>query len=258
VTSDPSEHYRGTDTPVARLPSCSVVVSTRDRPGPLPPASSPCAARRPRTTRSSSWTALRVAKAAESVADRFGARYLRVERPGLSRARNRGADAASGEVVVFLDDDVTLDSGCIASLLEEFADPLTAAVGGRIVLDDGDPAAREAFESFGGFDPGPERRAIDRQTPDWFELTNFGGLGSGAMLAIRRAAFDAWPGFDERLGRGAPLDAGEEMHAYFSLVERGYRAVYTPGRSLATRRRRPWRSCASACWVAPRSARLTS
>jgi O-antigen biosynthesis protein len=165
---------------------------------------------------------------ARAIAEEFGARYLHVPQPGLSRARNAGAHEASGEVLVFLDDDVTVQAGCIAALLAEFSDPRTAAVGGRILLADGDPEVRSAFEAFGAFDPGPERRVVDRHTPGWFELTNFGGLGTGAMLAIRRSAFASWPGFDERLGRGAPMDAGEELFAYFSLAERGHRVIYTP------------------------------
>jgi hypothetical protein len=102
------------------------------------------------------------------------------------------------------------------------------AVTGRIVLQGGDDAARGAFEAFGGFDPGPHRRVVDLETARWFELVNFGGLGCGAMLAMRRSVFEAWPGFDERLGRGAPLDAGEELLAYFSLVAGGHRVVYSP------------------------------
>jgi hypothetical protein len=102
------------------------------------------------------------------------------------------------------------------------------AAGGRIILEGGDDEVRRRFEAFGGFDPGAERRVVDLATPGWFELANFGGLGSGAMLAVRRSAFDAWPGFDERLGRGAPLSGGEELLAYFSLVARGHRVVYSP------------------------------
>jgi hypothetical protein len=74
---------------------------------------------------------------------------------------------------------------------------------------------------------GPERRKIDRHTPDWFEMAHFGGIGDGIM-AFRRVAFDVWPGFDERLGRGVLIQGGEEHHAFFSLIDRGYSIVYTP------------------------------
>lgn len=224
VTSEGVAH----GVPSVAPPACSIVVSTRDRPERL----ASCL----RSVREQGHASLEIivvdsaprSADAGAIAREFRARYVYEHRPGLSRARNRGARVADGEVVVFLDDDLTLQAGCIAALVEEFADPGTVAVGGRIALADGDDAARRAFEAFGGFDPGPDRRAVDRETPGWFELVNFGGLGSGAMLALRRSLFDSWPGFDERLGRGAPLDGGEELLAYFSLVERGYRVVYTP------------------------------
>jgi cellulose synthase/poly-beta-1,6-N-acetylglucosamine synthase-like glycosyltransferase len=73
-----------------------------------------------------------------------------------------------------------------------------------------------------------ERRVVDRGTPYWFEIANFGGIGTGMNMAFRREAFDLWPGFHERLGRGTPLRGGEEHHAFFSLIDRGYRVVHTP------------------------------
>ena len=47
-------------------------------------------------------------------------------------------------------------------------------------------------------------------------------------MAFRRAAFDLWPGFHEKLGPGTPLMLGEEHHAFYSLIARGNRAVYSP------------------------------
>ena len=47
-------------------------------------------------------------------------------------------------------------------------------------------------------------------------------------MAIRRAAWEKWPGFDERLGRGTIINSGEENFAFFGLVSRGYRVVYNP------------------------------
>jgi O-antigen biosynthesis protein len=205
-----------------------VVVSTRDRLRPLQACLESVYAQHPTVLEAIVVDSAPRLAEASAIAGRFGAYYARLARPGLSRARNHGARLAQGEVVVFLDDDVMLEPGCLAALLAEFSDPLVAAAGGRIVLAGGDDTAREAFEAMGGFDPGLQRRVVERGTPGWFELVNFGGLGSGAMLAVRRSVFATWAGFDERLGRGAALDAGEEMHAYFSLVERGHRVVYTP------------------------------
>jgi hypothetical protein len=44
-------------------------------------------------------------------------------------------------------------------------------------------------------------RVGDRQSPLWFELANFGGIGGGMNMAFCGRAFEVWPGFDERGGR---------------------------------------------------------
>ena len=221
---DPSQ----SGEPQQKLPSCTVVVSTRDRPGDL--------TRCLESVRQEAYPGLDVVvvdsaperDSAQAVSLRFETRYLRLAQPGLSRARNAGARQATGEIVIFLDDDVTLEAGCIAALTREFLNSRTAIASGRVRLSGGDDRAREAFLSFGGFDAGDAGRAVDKTDPDWFELVNFGGFGTGALLAVRRSAFDVWAGFDERLGRGAAQDSAEELLAFFSLVNAGYRAVYSP------------------------------
>jgi GT2 family glycosyltransferase len=218
----------GQKPPDPAVPACSVVVSTRDRPDVLVRCLESVREQEPPPVELIVVDSAPRHRDAREVAERFGAGYLRLHRRGLSRARNRGCGVARGQVVVFLDDDLILQPGCLGALLREFHDPRTAMAGGRIVLEGGDPEAREAFEAFGGFDPGPDRRVVDAETPGWFELVNFGGLGSGAMLAVRRSALSSSPPFDERLGRGGALDAGEEMRAYLACVDRGYRVVYTP------------------------------
>ena len=217
----------------AGWPSCTVVIPTRDRLDSLA-----CCLRAVRQQQYPGVDIVVVDSApvqadASAVAAQFGAHYVYLDRPGVSRACNRGAQEATGEIVVFLDDDVIVETGCFAALIEEFSDSRTMAVTGRILMSGGDPKAKAAFETFGGFDPGPDRRVIDRETPHWFELANFGGLGTGAMIALRRTAFESWSGFDERLGRGAPQDCSQENKAYFSLIELGHRVAYTP-RAVAT------------------------
>jgi hypothetical protein len=69
--------------------------------------------------------------------------------------------------------------------------------------------------------------SVDHSQPNWFERAHFGGLGDG-NFAIRRSVLDRWPGFDERLGRGVPLDHGEDHFAFFELIERDNKFVYAP------------------------------
>jgi GT2 family glycosyltransferase len=64
------------------------------------------------------------------------ARYLRSE-PGLTRQRNVGAREASGDVLVFLDDDVDVDPGLFAALARGYDDPSVVGATGIVVEESG-------------------------------------------------------------------------------------------------------------------------
>jgi GT2 family glycosyltransferase len=62
------------------------------------------------------------------------ARYVPEPRLGLHNARHTGARTASGEILVFTDDDATFDSGWLKAYADAFdAHPEMAAAGGRIL-----------------------------------------------------------------------------------------------------------------------------
>lgn len=209
-------------------PVCTVVVCTRDRPRELDRCLGAL-----ETLDSPGHTVLVVGNAltddgSSDIARRHSARYLREPVAGLSRARNLGARACESEIVAFIDDDAVPEAGWLSHLVSEFEDPSVMAVTGRIEPLSLDTQAERLFERLGGFGSHATNRSIDKATENWFEIASFGGIGSGANMAIRRAAFDFWPGFDERLGVGTRLRGYEEHYAFFSLVDRGHRVVYTP------------------------------
>jgi glycosyltransferase involved in cell wall biosynthesis len=162
-----------------------------------------------------------------ALAEGYGVRYLNSPRVGLSRARNDGARFCKTDLVAFLDDDSRPHEDWLDNIAQEFCDPSVMAVAGNVI-----PRTSENNT----VRPHPEnhssdrrnRRVIDLQTPDWFALANFGGIGMGCNMCFRRMAFELWDGFDERLGRGALLDSAEEHFSFFQLVLLGYRCVYTP------------------------------
>lgn len=161
------------------------------------------------------------------VAARWGVSYLVEPVPGASHARNLAVRSCETEIIAFCDDDAVPEPRWLARLAREFEDTLVMAVGGRIIALSVESQAERFFDCIGGFDCGLERRVVDRDTPFWFELANFGGLGDGNM-AFRRVAFNLWPGFHENLGPGTPSMLGEEHHAFYSLIALGYRVVYSP------------------------------
>jgi GT2 family glycosyltransferase len=208
--------------------SCSVVVCTRDRPAQLDQCLEAIAQLDyPR------FDVLVVDNAPQNggvrdIAARRGARYLVEPRPGENAARNCGARACQAEIVAYLDDDALCEPRWLSQLVAEFRDPRVMAVTGRILPLRVETEAEKLFLQAGGFDPGQGRRVVDRERPFWFELANFGGIGNEAGMAFRRQAFDVWPGFDERLGYGAAIPGATGHYAFFGLIERGYRVVYTP------------------------------
>jgi glucosyl-dolichyl phosphate glucuronosyltransferase len=152
-------------------------------------------------------------------------RYLREERPGLSRARNRGAAAASAPLVAFVDDDARPRPDWARRVVAPFsADARIGCVGGRCDADFGD-LARPAWLSdrllqFAGitrFGGGPREA---RGSSEW---------PFGANLALRVEALREAGGFSERLGRvGGSLLSGEESAVVEELRRRGWRIWLEP------------------------------
>jgi glycosyltransferase involved in cell wall biosynthesis len=152
------------------------------------------------------------------VAQDYGARYIIEPVRGLCRARNRALVECETDIIAFLDDDVTPASDWLALLLSPFKDEQIGASAGRVITPDTlipTPAEQSA-------------RTLSNQDPHWFEIATFGGLGLGANMALRRRACAQEKFFDERLGRGAPFEIGDESYAFAWLLSRGYRVVYIP------------------------------
>ncbi len=209
-------------------PSCSVVICTRDRPEHLDSCLRALASLTyPR------FDVLVVDNApsdgrAWEVARRWRTGYVVEPRPGLSRARNRGARTCAGDIVAYIDDDAIADPRWLHGLAAEFADPRVMAVTGRVLpLESADEEGRKCAW-IAGADRGPQRRVYDLHTDAWFACANFGGIGIGANMALRKDAFRIWPGFNPSLGRGGIIQACEENHAFFELIAAGYRVVYAP------------------------------
>ncbi len=150
----------------------------------------------------------------EQVARAFGAVYLREDVPGASRARNRGWREAATRHVVFLDDDLLVRPGWADALAAAARDDV-AFVTGRVTLPGGagDPTG------FALIDHGEARR-LDARTR--------GVLGGTANLLVSRDALAAVGGFDERLGPGRWLSAGEDLDLLDRIVEKGMTGWYEP------------------------------
>lgn len=169
------------------------------------------------------------ASEARRLADGAGARYVAAPVRGVSRARNAGARQCVSPIVAYIDDDMVAHPEWLYALRSAFADPEVIAVTGPVMPMDLVQAPRAKLARALERQPwGAKPFHVARGRADWFERAHFGGLGDGNM-AFRRAAFEVWPGFEERIGRGSAINGGEEHYAFFELIERGHTVAYAPG-----------------------------
>jgi GT2 family glycosyltransferase len=160
-------------------------------------------------------------------------RYIHSSRRGLSRGRNEGIAASTGEILAFIDDDVLVS--------REWLGRIVAALrsAGRRAIVTGRVLPGEA-EQHGGFAPPattPEQRIEYR-----------GRVGEDVLfpnsMAVWRTAFAEVGLFDERLGAGAHFPSSEDNDWGYRLLEAGYTIVYEPE---IIAHHRAWRS--PAAWV---------
>jgi GT2 family glycosyltransferase len=178
------------------------------------------------------WQVIVVSDHNPALFDRLGSEYPRLEvisnkfEKGLSGARNTGIEHASGDVVVFLDDDARAQPQWLETLLASYGDESVLGVGG-IVLADWSPPGRPAWlpDEFlwvvgCSYRGQPEVKA-DVRNP------------IGANMSFRRSAFVRAGLFDPSVGRtftsSRPLGCEEtEFSIRLRRLSPGAQIIYEP------------------------------
>lgn len=143
-------------------------------------------------------------------------KYLLEGRQGKSIALNSGLRAATGEVLVFTDDDCIPDPKWLATIAQEFtSDPALGVLGGRVELFDKQdrPVTIRNF---------PERTLIESRDQLFLFLI-------GANMSIRRTVLDAVGEFDPFLGPGSKIGAVmEDLDLLYRVFREKFKIVYSP------------------------------
>lgn len=159
-----------------------------------------------------------------------GVRYVREPLTGLDFARNRALREASGQVIAYLDDDVTLEPGWAAALLDAWAqNPDAGAVTGLVMPMALDTEAQVLFERRGGFRRGfrPLRHG-PTAFRDGLHPSGAGKFGAGANMSFDRALIAGLGAFDEALDTGRPLPGGGDIDMFYRVLRAGRPLVYEP------------------------------
>jgi GT2 family glycosyltransferase len=181
-----------------------------------------------------------------------GVRVVRETRPGISAARNRGLEEATGEIVAFTDDDVEVDPGWLRAIATRFvAHPEEACVTGLTLPNELETPAQVALEEYYGgfgvrtFEAVSHRMRAPRGSSPLapatvdaiddggsvvrsFSLYAAGSFGAGANMAYRAGALRELGGFDCALGAGTDTQGGEDLAMFARLVWRGYAVAFEP------------------------------
>jgi GT2 family glycosyltransferase len=166
------------------------------------------------------------------LAPRGPLRYVEGPRRGLAAAHNRGLEDVDTPLVAFTDDDTIADPYWLERIVDVFvADEQVGCVTGMIRPWELTTEVQVMLEGYAGFNKGTVRRVFDlgeNRPDDPLYPFTAGRLGSGANMAFRRSTLQEMGGFDPALGAGTRARGGDDLSAFFEVIQHGRRLVYEP------------------------------
>jgi GT2 family glycosyltransferase len=150
-----------------------------------------------------------------------GVRVIETPRQGLAAARNAAAEAATGEILAYIDDDAIPEPDWLQNVVSAFGDGQAAGVGGPNVLP---PDSNWVAECVANAPGGPTHVLISDREAEHVP---------GCNMAIRKDALQRIGGFDPQFRA-----AGDDVDVCWRLLDAGERIAFAPGATVLHHRRR--------------------
>ena len=145
------------------------------------------------------------------IVSRHDVRLISVENGGLSAARNIGMEAATGEIVAYIDDDAYPDPHWLTYLAHTFMTADYAAVGGPNIPPSGDGRIAHCVARSPG---GPTHVLLSDREAEHIP---------GCNMAFRKTSLQAIGGFDSQF-----RVAGDDVDVCWRLQQQGWKLGYSP------------------------------
>jgi O-antigen biosynthesis protein len=149
-----------------------------------------------------------------------GVRVIETPQRGLAAARNTGMEAASGEIIAYIDDDAVPEPRWLDHLAAAFAEDCYAAAGGPNVLP---PRSGRVAQCVANAPGGPTHVLLSDNDAEHVP---------GCNMAIRKHALEQIGGFDPQFRA-----AGDDVDVCWRLLDAGHRIAFSNGAVVCHRRR---------------------
>jgi GT2 family glycosyltransferase len=160
-----------------------------------------------------------------AIAAAYGVRLISTENRGLSHARNSGMEAATGEIVAYLDDDACPDPHWLTYLAATFLSTTHAGVGGPNIAPAGDGPIADCVANAPG---NPTHVLLSDREAEHIP---------GCNMAFRKACLHAIGGFDPQF-----RVAGDDVDVCWRLRQRGWTLGFSPAAMVRHHRRNSLRA----------------
>ena len=152
-----------------------------------------------------------------AIAKAAGATVVDEPVQGIGRARNRGANVAAGDVLIFVDADVAVPKTLLEAIHEAMSDP--TCIGGGMDVE-----------------YRPRRQIIRLYLRAWRQLARLTGMVQGATQFCRKSSFESIGGYGVDVWMGEDVDFFWSLKKFAKETRRNVQVVRTPKVIPSTRR----------------------